>query len=156
MLPLLKLWVCCFYYPQSVPRFSRNTHTRSSQIPDDFAWVYLRSKRPVSPGNNQGRFLCHHKPSPPRVDILEHRACVHNRERIRNRFPHALGDRVHLIGLLCGLVIREVCYVPRNFWQGIVVATGLSNWSSLRVCWFAPSRIAMSNSDFYFPQLPPS
>ena len=39
-----------------------------------------------------------------------------------------------LIGLLCGLAIREVCYVPRNFWQGIVVASGLSNWSSLRVC----------------------
>ena len=42
-----------------------------------------------------------------------------------------------LIGLLCGLAIREVCYVPRNFWQGIVVASGLSNWSSLRMSWFA-------------------
>jgi len=41
-----------------------------------------------------------------------------------------------LTGLLCGLVIREVCYVPRNFWQGIVVASGLSNWSSLRRCPF--------------------
>ena len=38
-----------------------------------------------------------------------------------------------LVGLLCGLAIREVCYVPRNFWQGVVVATGLSNWSSLRM-----------------------
>ena len=41
-----------------------------------------------------------------------------------------------LIGLLGGLAIREVCYVPRNFWQGIVVASGLSNWSSLRMCPF--------------------
>ena len=39
-----------------------------------------------------------------------------------------------LVGLLFGLVIREVCYVPRNFWQGIVVASGLSNWSSMRAC----------------------
>ena len=52
-----------------------------------------------------------------------------------------------LIGLLCGLVIREVCYVPRNFWQGIVVASGLSSWSSLRVYRFALSSTAMSNSD---------
>ena len=56
-----------------------------------------------------------------------------------------------LIGLLCGLVIREVCYVPRNFWQGIVVASGLSSWSSLRVYRFALSSTAMSNSDFDFP-----
>lgn len=37
-----------------------------------------------------------------------------------------------IIGLLFGLIIREVCYVPRNFWQGIIVASGLSNWSSMR------------------------
>lgn len=43
-----------------------------------------------------------------------------------------------LIGLLFGLVIREVCYVPRNFWQGIVVASGLSNWSSMRTYRFVP------------------
>ncbi|KIY50656.1 hypothetical protein FISHEDRAFT_11054, partial [Fistulina hepatica ATCC 64428] len=36
-----------------------------------------------------------------------------------------------LLGLLFGLVIREVCYVPRNFWQGIVVACALSNWGNL-------------------------
>jgi predicted permease len=56
-----------------------------------------------------------------------------------------------LTGLLCGVVIREVCYVPRNFWQGIVVASGLSNWSTLRMCRFALSSTAMSNSDFDFP-----
>jgi hypothetical protein len=44
-----------------------------------------------------------------------------------------------LIGLLFGVVIREVCYVPRNFWQGIVVASGLSNWSSMRKYRFEPS-----------------
>ena len=43
-----------------------------------------------------------------------------------------------LTGLLFGLIIREVCYVPRNFWQGIVVASGLSNWSSMRTHWFGP------------------
>ena len=36
------------------------------------------------------------------------------------------------IGFLCGLAIREFCYVPRNFWQGIIVMTGMSNWGNLR------------------------
>ena len=36
------------------------------------------------------------------------------------------------IGFLAGYIIREVCYVPRNFWQGIIVLTGMSNWGNLR------------------------
>ncbi|PSR83436.1 hypothetical protein PHLCEN_2v5708 [Hermanssonia centrifuga] len=36
-----------------------------------------------------------------------------------------------IIGFLSGVLIREVCYVPRNFWQGIVVVTGMSNWGNL-------------------------
>ena len=56
-----------------------------------------------------------------------------------------------LIGLLCGLVIREVCYVPRNFWQGIVVATGLGNWSSLRECQFWLNDMTRSIPDLPFP-----
>ncbi|KAI0079031.1 auxin efflux carrier [Panus rudis PR-1116 ss-1] len=36
-----------------------------------------------------------------------------------------------LLGLLFGLIIREICYVPRNFWQGILIVSCLSNWSSL-------------------------
>ncbi|KAF9648875.1 hypothetical protein BDM02DRAFT_3186745 [Thelephora ganbajun] len=36
-----------------------------------------------------------------------------------------------ILGLLFGLVIREVCYVPRNFWQGIIVACCLGNWGNL-------------------------
>ncbi|THH29877.1 hypothetical protein EUX98_g4308 [Antrodiella citrinella] len=36
------------------------------------------------------------------------------------------------IGLIFGLIIREIFYVPRNFWQGIVVMTALSNWGNLR------------------------
>ena len=36
------------------------------------------------------------------------------------------------IGFLCGLIIREFCYVPRNFWQGVIVMTGMSNWGNLR------------------------
>ncbi|GJE87345.1 auxin efflux carrier [Phanerochaete sordida] len=35
------------------------------------------------------------------------------------------------LGFLGGAVIREVCYVPRNFWQGIIVLTGMSNWGNL-------------------------
>lgn len=35
-------------------------------------------------------------------------------------------------GFLMGIVIREICYVPRNFWQGIVIMTGMSNWGNLR------------------------
>jgi len=36
------------------------------------------------------------------------------------------------LGLLFGFIIREVCYVPRNFWQGIIVACCLGNWGNLR------------------------
>ncbi|TFK94855.1 auxin efflux carrier [Polyporus arcularius HHB13444] len=35
------------------------------------------------------------------------------------------------IGFLSGYLIREICYVPRNFWQGVVVLTGMSNWGNL-------------------------
>ncbi|KDQ51714.1 hypothetical protein JAAARDRAFT_62400 [Jaapia argillacea MUCL 33604] len=34
-------------------------------------------------------------------------------------------------GFLMGLLIREMFYVPRNFWQGIVVMCGMSNWGNL-------------------------
>ena len=37
-----------------------------------------------------------------------------------------------IFGFLSGVIIREVCYVPRNFWQGIIVLTGMSNWGNLR------------------------
>jgi predicted permease len=58
--------------------------------------------------------------------------------------PHnvkALGPLVtiafgyHAIGFILGLVIRELCYVPRNFWQGLVVLCTMSNWASLRECY---------------------
>ncbi|KAH9939276.1 auxin efflux carrier [Epithele typhae] len=35
------------------------------------------------------------------------------------------------IGFISGLAIREFCYVPRNFWQGIIVLCGMSNWGNL-------------------------
>lgn len=38
------------------------------------------------------------------------------------------------IGFAFGLVIRESCYIPRNFWQGVIVMTGMSNWGNLRWC----------------------
>ncbi|KAI0832851.1 auxin efflux carrier [Trametes gibbosa] len=34
-------------------------------------------------------------------------------------------------GFVAGLIILEFCYVPRNFWQGILVLTGMSNWGNL-------------------------
>ncbi|KAJ8489251.1 hypothetical protein ONZ51_g3042 [Trametes cubensis] len=34
-------------------------------------------------------------------------------------------------GFAAGLIIREICYVPRNFWQGLLVLTGMSNWGNL-------------------------
>ncbi|KAF9021484.1 auxin efflux carrier [Hymenopellis radicata] len=34
-------------------------------------------------------------------------------------------------GCIFGIIIREVCYVPRNFWQGIIVACAISNWGNL-------------------------
>ncbi|KAJ3967306.1 auxin efflux carrier [Lentinula raphanica] len=36
-----------------------------------------------------------------------------------------------LVGFVSGLIIREICFVPRNFWQGIIIATGMSNWGNL-------------------------
>ena len=39
-----------------------------------------------------------------------------------------------IVGFLMGIIIREVVYVPRNFWQGIVILTGMSNWGNLRGC----------------------
>ncbi|PCH40729.1 auxin efflux carrier [Wolfiporia cocos MD-104 SS10] len=36
-----------------------------------------------------------------------------------------------LMGFSFGLIIREIFYVPRNFWQGIVVLCGMSNWGNL-------------------------
>ncbi|KAI0787320.1 auxin efflux carrier [Fomes fomentarius] len=35
------------------------------------------------------------------------------------------------IGFAFGIIIREICYVPRNFWQGLIVLTGMSNWGNL-------------------------
>jgi predicted permease len=36
------------------------------------------------------------------------------------------------LGFIFGLAIREFFYVPRNFWQGIIIITGMSNWGNLR------------------------
>ncbi|KZT26028.1 auxin efflux carrier [Neolentinus lepideus HHB14362 ss-1] len=36
-----------------------------------------------------------------------------------------------IIGFLFGYIIRELFYVPRNFWQGIVIMCGMSNWGNL-------------------------
>ncbi|KAI0776750.1 auxin efflux carrier [Trametes elegans] len=47
-------------------------------------------------------------------------------------------------GFIMGIIIREICYVPRNFWQGIVIMTGMSNWGNL------PNAIVLSVT-----QLPP-
>ncbi|KAF9066999.1 auxin efflux carrier [Rhodocollybia butyracea] len=35
------------------------------------------------------------------------------------------------VGFVSGLIIREICFVPRNFWQGIIIAAGMSNWGNL-------------------------
>jgi auxin efflux carrier family protein len=40
------------------------------------------------------------------------------------------------IGLIFGIILREFMYVPRNFWQGILILCGMSNWANL--CEFAP------------------
>lgn len=43
-----------------------------------------------------------------------------------------MGFVYQALGFTMGIIIRELCYVPRNFWQGIVVLTGMSNWGNLR------------------------
>ncbi|KAJ8456516.1 hypothetical protein ONZ51_g12079 [Trametes cubensis] len=46
--------------------------------------------------------------------------------------PVILIASIYMIsGFLMGIIIREICYVPRNFWQGIVIMTGMSNWGNL-------------------------
>ena len=37
-----------------------------------------------------------------------------------------------VVGFLSGYVSREICYVPRNFWQGVVILCGVSSWGNLR------------------------
>ncbi|KAL1726673.1 auxin efflux carrier [Schizophyllum commune] len=55
-----------------------------------------------------------------------------NNSNISAMGPLALLAIVYqVLGFISGLVIRELCYVPRNFWQGILVACGLSNWGNL-------------------------
>ena len=53
------------------------------------------------------------------------------------------------IGFFAGLVIREVCYVPRNFWQGIIVMTGMSNWGNLRKYSHVSDRYSTSAKYFF-------
>ncbi|KAF5391228.1 hypothetical protein D9757_003032 [Collybiopsis confluens] len=36
-----------------------------------------------------------------------------------------------VVGCLFGFFIREICFIPKNFWYGIVVCTALSNWGNL-------------------------
>lgn len=43
-----------------------------------------------------------------------------------------MGFVYQALGFVMGIIIRELCYIPRNFWQGIVVLTGMSNWGNLR------------------------
>ena len=54
-------------------------------------------------------------------------------ENISSLGPLVLVAIVYLaVGFLCGYLIRECCYVPRDFWQGIIVLTGMSSWGNLR------------------------
>lgn len=53
-----------------------------------------------------------------------------------------------LMGFAMGIIIRELCYVPRNFWQGIVIMTGMSNWGNLRQSCFLRHSFS-SLSSFY-------
>lgn len=55
--------------------------------------------------------------------------------------PVILIASIYMIsGFLMGIIIREICYVPRNFWQGIVIMTGMSNWGNLRMYLFINDR----------------
>ncbi|KAF9267797.1 auxin efflux carrier [Marasmius fiardii PR-910] len=55
-----------------------------------------------------------------------------NNQNISAIGPLLLIAAIYLIlGFLGGVVIREWMYVPRNFWQGIVVLGTMSNWGNL-------------------------
>ncbi|KAK0496606.1 auxin efflux carrier [Armillaria luteobubalina] len=55
-----------------------------------------------------------------------------NKQNVSAMGPLFLVAFVYMgLGLLFGALIREFCYVPRNFWAGILMATALSNWGNL-------------------------
>ncbi|KAK0442797.1 auxin efflux carrier [Desarmillaria tabescens] len=55
-----------------------------------------------------------------------------NKQNVSAMGPLFLVAFVYMaLGLLFGALIREFCYVPRNFWAGILMATAMSNWGNL-------------------------
>jgi predicted permease len=44
-----------------------------------------------------------------------------------------LAHTYQAIGFGLALLIREIFYVPRNFWQGILVLGAMSNWCALHL-----------------------
>ena len=80
---------------QLQPLFVRDAHTRNLQVPNDFLWVPLRSKRHVPSCGSQGCFLGCTKSGSPRTHILEHRARVHGCECGCYRPACSLGRRVY-------------------------------------------------------------
>ncbi|KAL0571528.1 Protein M3 [Marasmius crinis-equi] len=55
-----------------------------------------------------------------------------NNENVSAIGPLLLIAAIYLVlGFLGGVLIRELFYIPRNFWQGIVVLTTMSNWGNL-------------------------
>ncbi|PBK87810.1 auxin efflux carrier [Armillaria gallica] len=55
-----------------------------------------------------------------------------NKQNVSAMGPLFLVAFVYMaFGLLFGAFIREFCYVPRNFWAGILMATAMSNWGNL-------------------------
>ncbi|KAH8818630.1 auxin efflux carrier [Flagelloscypha sp. PMI_526] len=55
-----------------------------------------------------------------------------NHDNISAIGPLLLLSAIYMaFGFIGGMVIREVFYVPRNFWQGLIVMCGMSNWGNL-------------------------
>ncbi|KAK0502056.1 hypothetical protein EDD18DRAFT_1139119 [Armillaria luteobubalina] len=55
-----------------------------------------------------------------------------NKQNVSAMGPLFLVAFVYMgLGLLFGALIREFCYVLRNFWAGILMATAMSNWGNL-------------------------
>ncbi|KAK0204281.1 auxin efflux carrier [Desarmillaria ectypa] len=55
-----------------------------------------------------------------------------NKQNVSAMGPLFLVAFVYMaLGLVFGALIREFCYVPRNFWAGILMATAMSNWGNL-------------------------
>lgn len=132
------------------------------QVLHDSVWVHSGEEGPLSSSCVKRSITGDDERRPSGFDLFVDRTSIHACKWLtplncdgRNAEPIPFQSNVSAIGPLAlvaviyviigftfGILIREFCYVPRNFWQGLVVATGMSNWGNLREYSFTRIHIA--------------